>query len=319
MTAMSPSVDPTLDTAFGAPIDSLERLLSMTTEEVDELPYGFIILDAEGTILLYNRYEAALARTEQEQVVGRSFFHDIAPCTRVAAFFGRFREIVDAAPGTSRRFAFRFHFLHGAQNVLVQITRAPDLASADEGAFGARVFLTVVRQKVESEALSRPSELRLDAGSGRLAGPLGPTFPLGAQALQLALRSLGETAARELGREMGREVAVVVKTALLEIIGVGPGSASPQLVAGALDDTVARAGLGRIALDFTEYAAQSLVGGLVRPPIDLPARPFAAFYEGLLGVSIGTLLGRALVARCLDRLDLTPTPWLFTIGPPQLL
>lgn len=314
MTPKDTSTDPGRDAGLGAPIDSLERLLSMTAEEVDDLPYGFIILDAAGTILLYNRYEAALARIPQEQVVGRSFFHDIAQCTRVAAFFGRFREIVSAAPGTSRRFAFRFHFLHGAQDVLVQLTRAPDVASADEA--GARVFLTVVRQKVAPADGAHPVRLALDGPSGRLAGPLGPTFPLGAHALQLAFRSLGDTAARELGREMGREVAALVQTALLGVAGVDSAPPSPQLVAGALDDVLAGAGLGRVALDFTEYDAQSLIGCLMRPPIDLPSRPFAAFHEGLLGVAIGTLLDRPLVARCLDTLDLTPTPWLFTLGPP---
>ncbi len=302
---------------LSAPIDSLERLLSLTADDVDELPYGFIILDAEGTILLYNRYEAALARTEKEHVLGRNFFHDVAPCTRVGAFFGRFREIAEAEPGASRRFAFRFHFLHGAQDVLVQITRAPDLTTVDDPlAIARRIFMTVVRQKIISEGAPRPPQLKLDLRSGGLLGPLGPIFPLGAQALQLALRTLGDSAARELGREVGREVAAVVKTAVADLAGLAPMLTPPQLVAGALDDTLASAGLGRVALDFTQYAELRLVGCLLRPPLVLPVRAFAAFYEGLLGVAIGTLLDRTLVARCLDSLDLMPTPWLFTVGPP---
>jgi photoactive yellow protein len=305
---------------LGAPIDSLERLLSLTAEDVDDLPYGFIILDAQGTILLYNRYEAALARTTPEHVLGRNFFRDIAPCTRVAAFFGRFREVAEAEPGASRRFAFRFHFLHGAQDVLVQITRAPDLTSADDpAAIGRRIFMTVVRQKIVSERAPRPPQLTLEPRSGRVVGPLGPAFPLGAQALHLALRTLGESAARELGREAGREIGAVVKAAVAELSGRVPELTPPQLIAGALDDTLANAGLGRVALDFTDYADRSVVGCLLRPPIDLPARAFAAFYEGLLGVATGTLLNRTLVARCLDSLDLRPTPWLFTLGPASAL
>ena len=107
----------------------------------------------------------------------------------------------------------------------------------------------------------------------------------------------------------------MVKTAIAELAGLVPALTPPQLVAGALDDSLANAGLGRVALDFTDYADRRVVGCLLRPPIDLPAHAFAAFYEGLLGVAIGTLLGRHLVARCLDSLDLTPTPWLFTLGP----
>lgn len=315
MIAMDTSDEVPNDSAFGAPIDSLERLLSMTADEVDELPYGFIILDAQGTILLYNRYEAALARAPQEHVIGRSFFHDIAPCTRVEAFFGRFREIVSAAPGTSRRFAFRFHFLHGAQDVLVQLTRAPGVTGEDEAGGGARVFLTVVRRRTALAAGPRPPQLALDTRSGRLTGPLGPTFPLGAHGLHLALRSLGEAAAREIGRDVGREIAAAVRGSLLRDLGLESSVASPQLIAGALDDTFSATGFGRLALDFTEYAALDLIGAVVRPPIDLPSLPLAAIYEGLLGVAIGTLLDRPLMARCLDRLDLTPTPWLFTVGP----
>jgi photoactive yellow protein len=305
---------------LGAPVDSLERLLSLTAEDVDDLPYGFIILDAEGTILLYNRYEAALARTAPEHVLGRNFFRDVAPCTRVAAFFGRFREVAEAGPGASQRFAFRFHFLHGAQDVLVQITRAPDLASEDDPLrIGRRIFLTVVRQRIVAEREPRPALLVLEQHAGRLVGPLGPAFPLGAQALHLALRTLGESASRELGREMGREIAAAVKVAIADLAARAPALTPPQLVAGALDDTLAGAGFGRVALDFTDYAERGVVGCLLRPPIDLPARAFAAFYEGLLGVATGTLLDRPLIARCLDSLDLTPTPWLFTLGPPPAL
>jgi photoactive yellow protein len=301
---------------LGAPIDSLERLLALSTDEVDELPYGFIVLDAEGTILLYNRYEAALARMSSERVLGRHFFRDVAPCTRVEAFFGPFKAVASAAPGASERFAFRFHFLHGAQDVLVQITRAPDLAAADEsGASSARIFMTVVRHAIPTASERGPAQVTLDVPSGRLAGPLGPTFPLGAPALHRALRSLGDSGARELGRELGREIAVVVGREIAALDEPDVALASPQLVASALDDALAGAGLGRVALDFTQYAGTGRIDGLLRPPLELPSRGFAAFYEGLLGAALGNVLDRSLLARCLDSLDLTPTPWLFTIGP----
>ncbi len=73
-------------------IDSVERLASMSLEEVDDLPYGFIVLDTEGQVLLYNRYEARMSRVAPERVIGQNFFRDIAPCTRSrrsTAAFGR--------------------------------------------------------------------------------------------------------------------------------------------------------------------------------------------------------------------------------------
>ncbi|WP_114416189.1 photoactive yellow protein [Marinospirillum perlucidum] len=72
---------------------SLENVLSkMTAEELDELAFGAIQLDAEGTILQFNATEAAITGRQPEQVIGRNFFRDIAPCTDQPEFKGRFDE-----------------------------------------------------------------------------------------------------------------------------------------------------------------------------------------------------------------------------------
>ncbi|KYF67687.1 hypothetical protein BE04_19080, partial [Sorangium cellulosum] len=129
---------------------SVERLAEMTSQEVDDLPYGFIMLDDEGVVLLYNRYEQRMSRLPSARVVGRNFFQEIAPCTRVEAFLGRFRALAQQPPGATDRFAFRFHFLHGAQDVFVQLARAP----VD------RVFMTVHRMPVQRDEHERPATIR---------------------------------------------------------------------------------------------------------------------------------------------------------------
>jgi photoactive yellow protein len=79
----------------------------MTPEELDALPYGMIQLDATGRILRYNAVESRLAALSQEQTIGKHFFTEVAPCTRVQAFHGRFREgVLLESLDTS----FRFHF-----------------------------------------------------------------------------------------------------------------------------------------------------------------------------------------------------------------
>lgn len=130
-----------------ARIDVAERLASMTKEEVDELPYGFVVLDEAGTILLYNRYESSLSRLPQDSVVGKNFFKEVAPCTRVEAFYGRFRALVTGNDRLQETFRFRFYFLHGQQDVTVQFVKAPSAVSLPlEGAEGSsRVFMTVDR------------------------------------------------------------------------------------------------------------------------------------------------------------------------------
>ena len=41
-----------------------EQLIGLSSHEIDQLPFGYIALDAQGSILKYNRYEAELARLD---------------------------------------------------------------------------------------------------------------------------------------------------------------------------------------------------------------------------------------------------------------
>jgi photoactive yellow protein len=85
----------------------LEAADSMTAEELDRLPYGIIQLDPAGRILNYNAVESRLASLTKENAIGKQFFTEIAPCTRVQEFYGRFKDgVIHEALDTS----FRFHF-----------------------------------------------------------------------------------------------------------------------------------------------------------------------------------------------------------------
>lgn len=65
---------------------------SVAERDLDALPFGVIQLSRDGTILQYNRYEEDLARRRASDVIGKNFFTEVAPCTDVRAFAGRFRE-----------------------------------------------------------------------------------------------------------------------------------------------------------------------------------------------------------------------------------
>ena len=85
----------------------LEAADGMTAEELDRLPYGMIQLDAGGRILKFNSVESRLAALPQAQQIGRHFFTEVAPCTKVQAFYGRFKDgVLHESLDTS----FRFHF-----------------------------------------------------------------------------------------------------------------------------------------------------------------------------------------------------------------
>ncbi len=70
----------------------IERLQSSSELELDQLPFGAIRLDREGTILSFNQAEVDLSGRKKENVLGRNFFTQVAPCTNVQEFAGQFRE-----------------------------------------------------------------------------------------------------------------------------------------------------------------------------------------------------------------------------------
>lgn len=97
----------------------------LSNEQLDDLPYGVIQLDARGRVVGYNDTESRMVGLPKERVIGRNFFQEVAPCTRVQEFEGRFRDL---AEGRSRKvfeqFEFVFNFRKGAQRVVIMIFRA---------------------------------------------------------------------------------------------------------------------------------------------------------------------------------------------------
>jgi photoactive yellow protein len=96
-----------------------QKIDSMSQQELDSLPQGAIQLDMKGTILQYNAYEARLAGLTNEKVVGKNFFKDIAPCTDVKEFHGRFRDGVAAKKLYCK---FRYHFSFKRNPIDVTVT-----------------------------------------------------------------------------------------------------------------------------------------------------------------------------------------------------
>jgi len=64
----------------------------MSPEELDDLPFGAIQLSPEGRVLSYNAMESDISGRSPDAVLGKDFFTQVAPCTNVQEFAGRFRE-----------------------------------------------------------------------------------------------------------------------------------------------------------------------------------------------------------------------------------
>jgi photoactive yellow protein len=116
---MPPSALPAPASSVSSP-EFLLGLERCSAAELDQLPCGTIELDRQGLIRRYNQYEADLARRHKDSTVGKNFFTEVAPCTRVQEFYGRFLQ------GLERRqlyetFDFQFNFVHGPRPVLITL------------------------------------------------------------------------------------------------------------------------------------------------------------------------------------------------------
>src|SRR5690349_5899699 len=98
----------------------IERIERMGERELDQLPLGAIRLDRNGTILAYNQTEADLAGRKKENVIGKNFFTDVAPCTNVQEFAGKFRDGVQTGK-LHTVFPYIFDFQMDPRNVWVTL------------------------------------------------------------------------------------------------------------------------------------------------------------------------------------------------------
>jgi photoactive yellow protein len=107
-------------------MDDTPKLLSLTQEEVDKLPFGLIALDPGGTIVRYNEVESSLSGLDPQRVLGRNFFEEIAPCTNVREFAGLYRDMVRAGKLRSWEFNFTFRFPSGERRVHIRLAYFPE-------------------------------------------------------------------------------------------------------------------------------------------------------------------------------------------------
>jgi photoactive yellow protein len=106
----------------------IQRIDQFSESELDGLPIGMIQLDATGKILRFNKTEAQLARLERDNQLGKNFFTEVAPCTKVKEFHGRFVEGLEKKQ-LFETFGFVFKFAHGPRHVAITLFYSAKTAS----------------------------------------------------------------------------------------------------------------------------------------------------------------------------------------------
>jgi len=90
-----------------------EMIDSLSEKELDALPYGIIQLDSHGVVLRYNEFEGVLPVLPGNKSWEKNFFKQVAPCTEVQEFYGRF-QLGIAARRLHCKFRFHFDFQRSA-------------------------------------------------------------------------------------------------------------------------------------------------------------------------------------------------------------
>ncbi len=124
----------------------LDKAKRLTGGDLDALPFGVIVVDRSGTILEYNAYERQLAHMGERTMIGLNFFHDVAPCTAIAEFEGRFEHFLDSVDTSIEPFEFVFPFPRGAQRVNVVFVRISNVSD--------RATICVMREDLPQRATS---------------------------------------------------------------------------------------------------------------------------------------------------------------------
>lgn len=88
---------------------------------LDRLPIGAIIVDDEGVVRRFNRYEEQLSGRSREDVIGRPFFSDVAPCTNDIELGAKFRRgIADGELDIDIEFSFPYPYNRVARDVRIR-------------------------------------------------------------------------------------------------------------------------------------------------------------------------------------------------------
>ena len=102
----------------------IHKVFELEEAALDELPFGLISVDLDGSITQYNTFESRMARLAKDRVLGRNFFRDVAPCAAVQEFQGRFERFVAQNDDGAESFDFVFRFAFGLQHVNITFVRS---------------------------------------------------------------------------------------------------------------------------------------------------------------------------------------------------
>jgi photoactive yellow protein len=108
---------------FGS--QDIDNILSREPQRAEYLPFGAVMLDRTGTIVRYNKAEGLIASRVPEDVIGKNFFGDIAPCAKGKRFHGEFLKFHQTGQ-INVMFDYKFAYKGAQVAVKIHMKSQPD-------------------------------------------------------------------------------------------------------------------------------------------------------------------------------------------------
>ncbi|MFM2399532.1 MAG: Photoactive yellow protein [Pseudomonadota bacterium] len=151
-------------------VDLAMLLPRIPQDQSNGLPFGLVKLDLTGKIIEYNMAEGELTGVDPKWALGKSFFDEVAICTKTAAFYGRFVQGVEKGFLNT---VFDYVFDHRAEGVRVKVhmVMVPDH-------LGRKVVLLMVKRMDKPAVQNAVKPAAPQATAAALAAPAPAAFDL---------------------------------------------------------------------------------------------------------------------------------------------
>jgi photoactive yellow protein len=108
---------------FGS--QDVDNILNREPQRAENLPFGAVLLDRQGTIVKYNKAESIIANRNPADVIGKNFFNEIAPCAKGKRFHGEFLKFHQTGQ-INVMFDYRFAYKGADVGVRIHLKSQPD-------------------------------------------------------------------------------------------------------------------------------------------------------------------------------------------------
>jgi photoactive yellow protein len=103
----------------------VDNILQREPQRAEYLPFGAVLLDRGGKILKYSKAEGLIAGRSPEEVMGRNFFNEVAPCAKGKRFHGEFLKFSQTG-AANVMFDYEFDYKMRPVKVRIHLKSTPD-------------------------------------------------------------------------------------------------------------------------------------------------------------------------------------------------